>query len=332
MSTSSPSITDFLIVLSESKRILNSHSRHFLFLSVLFLLPLSFSFSSFPSLLSSSSSSSTTTTLLNSPPHHHHLRLRQFTLGETLAVIILFAGFALVASVCAIGSITYSVFHGFYDRPVKVGAAVKSLGGSFVRLAATLIAAEVLVGLIVVIFGGIGYLGILGLGFEYGEVGFGCFVGVLGVGLLVVLMYVQVNWGLASVVVVLESKWGFKPLARSRYLIRGMRSVGFALAVFYGGFTGLLVWITVMSGETEFGGGDEEWKSWAFVVQIVVTSSILTLLLLHGIAANTVLYMYCKALHGELAGEVAKDFAAEYVSLPYDDEKVFHDASVAPSC
>ena len=46
-------------------------------------------------------------------------------------------------------------------------------------------------------------------------------------------------------------------------------------------------------------------------------------------ATNTVLYMYCKAIHGELAMEIAEEFAKEYVSLPFDDGKVPHLVSVS---
>jgi len=41
------------------------------------------------------------------------------------------------------------------------------------------------------------------------------------------------------------------------------------------------------------------------------------------------MYMYCKAVHGELVGEIAEEFAREYVSLPFDDGKVPHLVSVA---
>jgi len=68
-----------------------------------------------------------------------------------------------------------------------------------------------------------------------------------------------------------------------------------------------------------------------FVVQIVVTSTSLMLLLLYYAAANTVLYMYCKAFHGELAAEIAEEFAREYVSLPFDDGKIPHVVSVVVS-
>lgn len=134
-----------------------------------------------------------------------------------------------------------------------------------------------------------------------------------------VFVYFQVNWVLAPVIVVAESKWGFEPLWRSTKLVKGMRSVSLSLLLFFGVLTGILVWgnsNTVLS-ITSIG-----WRSWAFVLQIVLGSSLVTLLLLHNAAANTVLYMYCKALHGELAFEIAEEFAREYVSLPFDDEKV----------
>lgn len=70
------------------------------------------------------------------------------------------------------------------------------------------------------------------------------------------------------------------------------------------------------------------WKDWAFVVQIVLTSTLLMLLMLYHAAADTVLYMYCKAVHGELAFEIAEEFAWQYVSLPFDEAKVPHVVSV----
>ncbi|KAF2325426.1 hypothetical protein GH714_028614 [Hevea brasiliensis] len=84
-----------------------------------------------------------------------------------------------------------------------------------------------------------------------------------------------------------------------------------------------------VSGVTLGIGTSNGWKSCAFVIQIVVTTTLLMLLLLYDVAANTVLYMYCKAVHGELALEIVEEFAREYISLPFDDEKVPHLVSVA---
>lgn len=160
-------------------------------------------------------------------------------------------------------------------------------------------------------------------GFSYNSVYFHALssIGVVLLGL--VLVYVCVNWVLVGVIVVVESKWGFEPMVRSKGLVRGMRWVALSLIMFFGFFELVLLWISVVSGSNA-GAELDGWNSWAFVVQIVATTAVLTLVLLHGIAATTVLYMYCKALHGELAGEIAHEFAAEYVSLPFDEKKVPH--------
>ncbi|CAN6706244.1 unnamed protein product [Malus baccata var. baccata] len=77
-------------------------------------------------------------------------------------------------------------------------------------------------------------------------------------------------------------------------------------------------------------GDTNGWKSWALVVvQIVVTATFLVMLMLYNAAANTVLYMYCQAVNGELAMEIAEEFAREYASLPFDNEKVLHVVLIA---
>ncbi|KHN42928.1 hypothetical protein glysoja_007458 [Glycine soja] len=86
------------------------------------------------------------------------------------------------------------------------------------------------------------------------------------------------------------------------------------------GVIALLLWPASVDGWA--------WKDWAFVVQIVLTSTLLMLLMLYNAAADTVLYMYCKAVHGELALEIAEEFAWQYVCLPFDDGKVPHVVSV----
>lgn len=153
--------------------------------------------------------------------------------------------------------------------------------------------------------------------------GFSIFVEIM-VGL--VLIWLQVNWSLGSVIVVVESKWGYEPLKRSAYLLRGMKRVALSMLLLYGLAIGFLVW--GCSTSVANAGQARGWWSWAFVLQTVVSSAFITLLMLHNIAANVVLYMYCKALQGELAFEIAEEFAYEYVSLPFDYEKVPHVVSV----
>lgn len=172
------------------------------------------------------------------------------------------------------------------------------------------------------------------LGFEivYSSPYFVAFSGVVFLVMVILLVYLQVNWTLACVVVVVESSWGLQALRRSASLIKGMRKLALSLLLFFGVFSGILVWAGAVSAVGSDGdASDDGWKSWAFVVQIVVTSTFLMLILLHNAAANTVLYMYCKAMHGELAVEIAEEFSREYVSLPFDDGKVPHVVSVVLS-
>ncbi|KAF6171769.1 hypothetical protein GIB67_007290 [Kingdonia uniflora] len=153
-------------------------------------------------------------------------------------------------------------------------------------------------------------------GFQVSD-GFGCVIGLVGLGLgFGVLLYLVVNWVLACVVVVVELSWGYAPLRRSAVLVKESRGVGVSLVLFYGGFMGLMVWA---SFGLKLGSG--VWGEVLFVVQTVLLSSCLTGLLLHSMASVTVFYMYCKALHGELAFEIAEEFSREYVSLPFDEEK-----------
>ena len=99
-----------------------------------------------------------------------------------------------------------------------------------------------------------------------------------------------------------------------------MRPLAASCFLFFASMQALLLWTASVDGWA--------WKDWAFVVQIVLTSTLLMLLMLYNAAADTVLYMYCKAVHGELALEIAEEFAWQYVCLPFDDGKVPHVVSV----
>ncbi|KAI3729223.1 hypothetical protein L6452_17876 [Arctium lappa] len=315
-------------VISEAKRIINAHSRHFLALSVVFLLPLAFSLIIFPTLHLSLTQFDVVSTqfFILDPPD----------LPQTLTIIIplLYTLFLYIFFLGALATITYSTFHGFYGRPVRFFPAIKSLCFSFFPLVSTTIAAQLLLGLISLTFLLFFVVIIrtaenLGFGIDYDSNYFIVFCALVAVVLGLVLICFQVNWSLACVVVVAESKWGFEPLWRSSYLVKGMRSISLSLLLFFGVLIGFWVWMNSNNVlELDGVGG---WRSWPFVLQMVIGTSLLTLLLLHNTAANTVLYMYCKALHGELAIEIAEEFAREYVSLPFDDQKVPHVVTVMPT-
>lgn len=171
-------------------------------------------------------------------------------------------------------------------------------------------------------FGAIKKIESLGFMVEYNSGFYAVGFLILGLG----FVYVFVNWVLAPVIVVVEASWALEPLRRSAYLVKGMRRVVACLLIYFG----FMLWgpLYAFANWTSMDYGDSFWGSMNFVTQIVVGSGIWTMVLLHGLAANTVLYMNCKALHGELAGEIAEEFAQEYVTLPYDEEKGPHLVSV----
>ncbi|KAL3731653.1 hypothetical protein ACJRO7_028521 [Eucalyptus globulus] len=347
-----PRAADFRTVLSESRRILKAHSRHFLVLYVLFLLPLSLCVAAYPILhrllLSSFSSFSDPyhvqallrrSPLLNQPAEHHQSSVDP----RSVLVSVGYSCFLTLLFICATCSITYSVVQVFYGRPVKLPSAIKSIRTSFFPLLATLICTQAITSSIVIGSGILGFLILKGAELAIGhEISYSSpyFLGLaaaIAVALVLVLAYLQVQWGLANVVVVVESSYGFAPLRRSAYLVKGMRGVALSLTLYFGLLWGLLLCTgTLWTSESVIDGN--EWRRRSFVAQIGWTSSclttlmqlsLLTMLMQLSLAATVVLYMYCKALHGELAMKIAEEFAREYVSLPFDEEKVPHVVYVA---
>lgn len=170
--------------------------------------------------------------------------------------------------------------------------------------------------------GGLVYKGLelIGVGISFDSRGFS-WIAVLVVFVVgLTLIYLHVVWVLAPVVVVVESKWGYQALRRSTYLIRGMRSVALSLMVFFGSSIWFLTWACSRSVVSFRGGWGFE--SMVFVFETVISSGLVTLFMLQSMAAIAVLYMYCKAIRGELAFEITEEFASNYISLPFDDEKV----------
>ncbi|KAK7251918.1 hypothetical protein RIF29_35529 [Crotalaria pallida] len=347
MAPPQPPSLNFFSVLSESKRILNAHSRHFLALSVIFLLPLSFSLIVSPTLfhlLSPSPSShihillrTTTTTPLH---HHHHNQPSPFNL-TTLLYSLPFSLFLLFISLFALSSITHSVFHGFFGRPVKLPSAIKSILPSFLPLLITTLFSQLIFLSITTLFPFLSFL--LFHSIYHFAPSFSplsppyslAILSLLFIPILILLLHLRVSWTLSSVISVVESTYGLEPLRRSSNLMKGMKGVGFSSLLFFGFMEGVLVWsstvLAMTDSDSSSGDGGTNYtlfKDLAFVVQIVMTSTLLMLLLLYHAATNTVLYMYCKAVHGELALEIAEEFAREYVSLPFDDGKVPHLVSV----
>ncbi|KAL4574265.1 hypothetical protein LXL04_021093 [Taraxacum kok-saghyz] len=292
-------------VLSESKRILKSNYWHFFALS-LFFLPLSLSLVVSPTLHPQFSGNFYTADLSHKlPPNYQNVII--FRLLYILTVYLL--------ALCATGTISYSTYRVLIGKPVNYLAALKSLTLSFFPLIATTILAQILLFFISITFllfvGVIIMLGkSLGLVFDFNWTSFMWFSIVIGVMLILILIYFQMNWCLTLMVVVAESKWGFAALSRSWYLVRGIRSVSLSLLLYYSIGYGLLAWV---SSRTVYDNQNS-------VFFTILGSFFLMMCLLAITTANAVLYMYGKAFHGELELEIAEGF--DYINLSSDHQKV----------
>lgn len=311
-------------VLSESSRVVSDHSRHFLALSVLFLLPLSSVLIASPSLLP----------LLihhrqNLPPQSL-LRgaLRSSPFPDLTRSLILAAAAAVLflpITSAAVAAVTRSVNHGFYGRPVKILPNLRSLHIPVLHLLATVLSGLIIFSAIVALIVSLCLLLLFVLSIldvESGSIPPYSFAAVVS---SVIIARFLLEWCLAGVVSVMESSWGFAPLKRSGELIDGMRLAAISLWVFFGTGIGFTLW------------GFGLWKipsggSWHVVIPVVgktvLGSALTALLLLYILVTQAALYLYCKAVHGELLGEIVEEFASEYVTLPFDDNRVPHVVSV----
>ncbi|XP_058730575.1 uncharacterized protein LOC131602469 [Vicia villosa] len=318
-------------ILSESKRIINAHSRHFLALSVIFLLPLSFSLIVSPTIFHLITTSS------NSPTIHILVRLAHtqtqpqiktqtqttFNFPFPFPILLLSVFLLLIFSLSALATITHSVFHGFFGRPVKLLSAVTSLSSSFLPLLLTSILSHLILHSLSL------PIPLLSLflppNLSLSPITLTAST-ILLLALIFFLFYLRISWTLASVIAIIENTYGIQPLRRSASLMNGMKYTGASCFLFFVSLEGIMLWSGSLLAAVASDSGS--WKDWAFVAQIVLTSAVLTILMLYNAAANTVLYMYCKAVHGELASEIAEEFAWQYVSLPFDEGKVPHVVSV----
>ncbi|KAI5387369.1 uncharacterized protein LOC127106075 [Lathyrus oleraceus] len=270
--TMAPKIWD---VLCESKRIIYTQPRHYLTLSLIFLLPLSF-FSLVFQLI------------------FNHLQQQQppTSPSNIISLSLFFFLFSSIFTYGAFITIVRSVYHSFFNQTIKFKEAIKSISTSFFPLLATDIVTFVIFFffffLLLLLFGVvlflIVYLGDINLTTHpYFIVLFSM---VLTLVLLPLVAYLLVNLSLVKVIVVVESIWGFEPLRRSWKLVKGMKRLILSIFFLFGSLQWMLAWLTRYS--------------W---VLILVISPILAMLSLCNIVVITVLYIYCKEKHGELADE-----------------------------
>jgi hypothetical protein len=113
---------------------------------------------------------------------------------------------------------------------------------------------------------------------------------------LPLVIYLAINLSLVKIIVVVESRWGFEPLKISWKLVKGMKRLILSIILLFGFLEVILSCIVSYS--------------W---VLVFVISPILAIISLYNIAVYTVLYIYCKEKHGEVAdlefGDKVKDQA-----------------------
>ncbi|CAN6351532.1 unnamed protein product [Urochloa humidicola] len=282
---------------SSTRRLVAAHSRHFLALSSLLLLPLALLLLALPCpFLPASASSSPAAPSVS-------LRAKPDSLPLPLPVLALAAALLYLAAFAAAAA---SAHAGFFGRPVRLLASLRSVPASLVRLVATALPASPLA-----------LLPLLPLPAPLRAA-----LPILGAILL------SPFWSLAGAAAVAESTAGFAPLRRSCRLLWGARLAAlFAFLVFAAGIS-VTLWgfggVAVESYDAAAG-----WPAMApVVVKAVAGTALLAVMMLYGMVANIVLYMHCRALHGELAGEIYNEFANMYVFLPFDDGKDRHVVSV----
>ncbi|XP_019167862.1 PREDICTED: uncharacterized protein LOC109163569 [Ipomoea nil] len=298
-------------VISEARRIIRAHNRHFFSLSLLFLFPLCFS-----------------SVIYLALSHHDGFYPRQwlplFPVDPTrnrstqpILLPLLFNLFSLFFTLCALGTITYSTFNGFYGRPLKLASSIKSLLHSFLPLLATQFVSLTIVFCIATVFGilaailitGLQILGVVEVNnYDGFSISFKVLVIMLVLLLVSMVLWLQVKWCLAYVIVVEESKWGYEVLRRSGELVKGMRGVALCVLLYFGIPSLFMTYLMMMM---MVGAPNGHW-SWTHVFQAVLYIVFEAQLMLHAFAANVVLYIYCKALaEGDL------DFGSNYVCLPF---------------
>jgi len=285
---------------SSTRRLVAAHSRHFLALSSLLLLPLALLLLALPCpfLPASASSPAAPSVSLRSPPDPPRNPLPiPLPLLALAAALLYLAAFAAAAA---------SAHAGFFGRPVRLLASLRSVPASLLRLVLTAIPASPLA-----------LLPLLPL-----PAALGAALPVLGFILL------SPFWSLAGAAAVVESATGLTPLRRSCRLLSGARLAALSSFLVFAAGIGVTLWgFGGVAVETYDAGAG--WAGMApVVVKAVAGTALLAVMMLYGMVANVVLYMHCRAMHGELAGEIYNEFANMYVFLPFDDGKDRHVVSV----
>ncbi|XP_009770449.1 uncharacterized protein LOC107820788 [Nicotiana tabacum] len=308
-------------ILISTRSLFKANFGHFHVLSILFLLPISFSLVVYPSFHLS----------LFHPDYDFITQPELsnfFDSSFEIIVPVAYTLFLVLLFLCAVATITYSAVHASYDRPINFISSIKSIRNSFSPLLSTFIVSQTIYTSIALIFAlSLGFivqilqsLGFLELKYDSNNLLF-LLIPALIV-LVPALLWLQVNWSLAYVIAVVESKWGFETLRRSSYLVKGKRCLVLSRVIFFG-----LVMVGLIGGGSMFlvivsAAKGQQWRSAGVILQTAQCSVMGYLGMSQFLVGNVVLYMYCKGLNGEkLPLEIRDKFAGEYVSLLLQEEK-----------
>lgn len=140
---------------------------------------------------------------------------------------------------------------------------------------------------------------------------------------LIGFLYITIIWHLATVVSVLEESYGLHAMAKSQELIKGKMGVAFAVFLVIGiCFFAIQVMFeaVVVLGE----GGIGERIGYGIVCVI-----LLSILMLFGLIAQTIIYLVCKSFHHQnidksLLADHLGGYLGEYVPLKARDVQLQH--------
>lgn len=240
--------------------------------------------------------------------------------GEWVSLLAFFTGyllFVLAFSLLSTAAVVYTVACIYTEKSVSYTKVLGVVPTVWKRLLITFL----WVFFIIAAYHGISILIIHVIihSFEHTPVFFICLFFILLV-LISLQNYLSCIWHLASVISVLEDRYGFFALKRSFNLIKGKQLVGFELFSAYvvmGGVISILFHIYVLHHRHHDATGHN------LLFRLVLGTllvAFLTVVTLFGMLVQTVFYFVCKAYHGEqidwtALSEQLGAYMGEYVPL-----------------
>nr|XP_016435567.1 PREDICTED: uncharacterized protein LOC107761799 [Nicotiana tabacum] len=308
-------------VVESRMSIFKANSGHFHALSILFLLPISFSLVVYPSFH-----------LALFHPDYDFISFAQphlFLSNFEIIVPTMYSLFLVLLFLCAVATTTYSAVHASYGRPINLVSSIKSIRKSFFPLLSTLVISQtifisitlffaLILTIVVQIFQALELIEL-----KYDSNHFLFWVVPALIVLVPVLLWLQVNWSLAYVIAVVETKWGYETLRKSAYLVKGQRWVAFGIHLYYGFSMEMLMVCGSMFIVIVGAAKGNQWMSLGVILQTMLVSVMGYIMMNQYLVANVVLYMKykdlnCEKLHSETGGEFV---AGKYVSLSLDEQK-----------